>query len=314
MAETERVSPLVDEDREEPPLTLPPIRLPLDVRPIKVVRPLDFVLKDFKETNILPDLHIQENYMKFFKDSLGTLGEFINRGPAVGGLPGFGPDTGDNFLDTLLENINKEREQVEKAKEILTNPGLPAETRAQVEKYLKDTQEKLANSIRITTEHYAKGTSDKVRTGSGAVEVTQIITQGIGAVTNQETSGKLRTDLRAKYPEDTFYRRDAFRSDFAAYADQTLCVAQSLQQVIAVPCERGDGVRARRAGQGLVERGSVDDGHVHLSWQCRSRRSPCSASRSFCGVVWTNSAVRSSRPVPVRRCIGQASGPKSLDR
>lgn len=42
---------------------------------------------------------------------------------------------------------------------------------------------------------------------------------------------KLRADLRAKYPEDTFYRRDAFRPDFVAYADATICTAQSLLDV-----------------------------------------------------------------------------------
>ncbi len=39
---------------------------------------------------------------------------------------------------------------------------------------------------------------------------------------------KLRSDLRSKYPEDTFYRREAFRPDFAAYADETICTATAL--------------------------------------------------------------------------------------
>lgn len=42
------------------------------------------------------------------------------------------------------------------------------------------------------------------------------------------TLEKLRADLRAKYPEDTFYRREEFRPDFAAYASQTVCTAQSM--------------------------------------------------------------------------------------
>lgn len=34
-----------------------------------------------------------------------------------------------------------------------------------------------------------------------------------------------------EYPDDTFYRRDAFRPDMAAYADQTICLATALRQL-----------------------------------------------------------------------------------
>jgi hypothetical protein len=48
-----------------------------------------------------------------------------------------------------------------------------------------------------------------------------------------DTLSRLRADLRAKYPDDTFYRRDEFRPDFAAYADQTVCVAEAMQSLTA---------------------------------------------------------------------------------
>ncbi len=44
---------------------------------------------------------------------------------------------------------------------------------------------------------------------------------------------KLRADLRAKYADDTFYRRDEFRPDFAVYADQTVCTAQAMAELTA---------------------------------------------------------------------------------
>lgn len=50
---------------------------------------------------------------------------------------------------------------------------------------------------------------------------------------SSDTLTRLRADLRAKYAEDTFYRRDAFRPDFAAYADQTVCTAQAMIDVSA---------------------------------------------------------------------------------
>lgn len=44
-----------------------------------------------------------------------------------------------------------------------------------------------------------------------------------GFATNLE---RLRAAERVKYNEDTFYRRDEFRPDFAMYASQTVCTAQ----------------------------------------------------------------------------------------
>ena len=55
----------------------------------------------------------------------------------------------------------------------------------------------------------------------------------LGAVRKVGHDPGLRADLRAKYAEDTFYRRDAFRPDFAAYADQTVCTAQAMIDVSA---------------------------------------------------------------------------------
>lgn len=42
-----------------------------------------------------------------------------------------------------------------------------------------------------------------------------------------------REELRGKYAEDTFYRREEFRPDFIAYADETICAAQGLRELSA---------------------------------------------------------------------------------
>lgn len=39
---------------------------------------------------------------------------------------------------------------------------------------------------------------------------------------------QLRSDLRSKYPDDTFHQNVEFRPNFAAYADQTVCTAQAM--------------------------------------------------------------------------------------
>jgi len=50
---------------------------------------------------------------------------------------------------------------------------------------------------------------------------------------SSDTIERLRSGLRAKYAEDTFYRREAFRPDFAAYADETICTAQGMLDLTA---------------------------------------------------------------------------------
>lgn len=46
-----------------------------------------------------------------------------------------------------------------------------------------------------------------------------------------------RERLREVYPNETFYRRETFRPDFAAYADRTLCLARELRGLPA-PTDR----------------------------------------------------------------------------
>ncbi len=43
-----------------------------------------------------------------------------------------------------------------------------------------------------------------------------------------ENLERLRANLRSKYPDDTFHKREAFRPDFADYASQTVCTAQAM--------------------------------------------------------------------------------------
>lgn len=68
------------------------------------------------------------------------------------------------------------------------------------------------------------------RTTPGTVSVQAYfsrIRNGAGALYSA------REELRAKYVDDTFYRREAFRPDFIAYADETICMARGLQEIAA---------------------------------------------------------------------------------
>ncbi|HMO53236.1 MAG TPA: hypothetical protein PJ994_01910 [Tepidiformaceae bacterium] len=41
--------------------------------------------------------------------------------------------------------------------------------------------------------------------------------------------GLARSRFTSRYPDDTFYRRDAFRPDMARFADETICIARRLR-------------------------------------------------------------------------------------
>ena len=52
-----------------------------------------------------------------------------------------------------------------------------------------------------------------------------------------ENLQRLRSTMRSAYPEDTFYRRDEFRPEFADYASQTVCTAEAML-VLTAPDSR----------------------------------------------------------------------------
>ncbi|MCC6959122.1 MAG: hypothetical protein IT301_04685 [Dehalococcoidia bacterium] len=87
-----------------------------------------------------------------------------------------------------------------------------------------------ASSFPAEAECPAPAPLPTVRTAPGSVSTRAYLTR---LRTSSESLVKLRDTLRASYPDDTFYRRDAFRPDFARYADETLCTAQAMLDLAA---------------------------------------------------------------------------------
>ena len=115
--------------------------------------------------------------MKFFGDSLGTPGRVHQSRPG-GGWPawlraGYRRQFPRYPWKTSTRSVSRSKGQGN-PDQLACRPKPGPRSR----NTSGDTQKTSANSGSASpTEHYAKGTSDKVRTGSGAVEVTQIITQ-----------------------------------------------------------------------------------------------------------------------------------------
>ena len=68
------------------------------------------------------------------------------------------------------------------------------------------------------------------QTNPGTIAAGAYVNRLQGLAVNLE---RLRAGLRAKYAEDTFYRREEFRPDFAQYASQTVCTADMMLQMSA---------------------------------------------------------------------------------
>lgn len=75
------------------------------------------------------------------------------------------------------------------------------------------------------------------RTTPGAVSVQAYFTRIRNGAAALYTA---REQLRGKYSEDTFYRREEFRPDFVAYADETICTAQGLRELSAPVAALGE--------------------------------------------------------------------------
>jgi hypothetical protein len=190
----------VDESaQDEPALTLPDIhvRIPKDLLPIKVIRPFDLRLEDFKVAKVLPEINLQKDYQKFFQESLGGLGDVLkNTSFQSGAITGGKYATGDALLDGLLQEVENKKDQVTGLRQMLADDKMPAKRREEVQNQIKRVEAELGNVVKETTEHFAVNAPEDVRTGTQAVKVYATINQGIGAVSDKRITGKLRTDLQ----------------------------------------------------------------------------------------------------------------------
>ena len=189
----------IDEsDKDEPQLVFPDLRarLPDDLLPVKVIRPLDLVLDDFKATKILPELKIQENYSKFFRESLGSLGDVL-KNTGARATAGSKYATGDALLDNLLAEVEGKQEQLQNLRNMRADEKLPAGMRNTVEAQIKRLEGELGGVVKATTEHFAITAPETVRTGSEATTVYATINQGIATVGDKAVLDQMKVDLKA---------------------------------------------------------------------------------------------------------------------
>lgn len=189
-------------DLEEPELKLPEIslRLPRDLLPIKLVKPLEKTLEDFRVTRILPEIRIQESYASFFQSSLGSLTEVIKNtsGKALDErASGFKAPTEDGYLAAMLAQIEAEKQHLAGMKAIEANQSLPAEVRERAAGQAKEIENRLAGSIDETARYFAVDADEGVRFAADKTAVYNTLGGAAAEIRDVGASSKLKQGVEA---------------------------------------------------------------------------------------------------------------------
>ena len=187
-----------ESDQEEPELVLPDIRLPYEVLPIKVIKPIDLTLNEFREVKILPELKLQENYATFFRESLGSLGDVLKNTKAVTGVDVAGTKaaTSDRYMEQMLAIVKGQQEQITGLRAVAGDDRVPADTREKAAAQAKELESQLAASVSTTVEYFAVAAPETVRFEADKATVYETVGAAINTVTDKTASTTLQTNLK----------------------------------------------------------------------------------------------------------------------
>ena len=187
-----------ESDFDEPPLTWPDInvRLPKDLLPIKIIKPLDLVFDDFKAAKILPDLKIQENYNLFYQKSLDTFGELVkNKVGTDVRTPTFETNFNDSMMESMLQRMQDLQTQVQELDRIRKDSGLSESAQRLAESQRKQAEKQLADLVSEATEYYALDVKENTRTNSNNTVFYQVVEQASGQIKDSAIRNNLRDSL-----------------------------------------------------------------------------------------------------------------------
>jgi hypothetical protein len=196
----------VDEsEHEEPALTLPDIsvRIPKDLLPIKVIRPFDLRLEDFKFDKVLPEINLQKDYQKFFQESLGGLGDVLKNTKALSAVTGADIATGakeatnDKYMRAMLGKVKYEQQQMQELKEAQADETLPAAVREKAGEQAKAMEVQLADSVGEATRYFAVDAGESVRFEADKTAVYATLGGAAAQISDAKVSGKLQDKVTA---------------------------------------------------------------------------------------------------------------------
>lgn len=185
-----------EEQRADPPLVLPDLRLPNFIKPIKVIKPLVTVLDDYKLKNILPEMKLQQGYVDFVQKSVSAFGGVIKEAAAIK-TPSVAPKTGDDNMDRMFEKLDYSKNMTREMRIQLMDETLPPERRSWLENQVAVLENEMAETVKATTEYFAVNAAPEIKTGATAQQVYVAINDSISQIGSAEVTSKLNTDLNA---------------------------------------------------------------------------------------------------------------------
>lgn len=189
-----------ESDLQDPALTLPDIdlRLPKELLPIKVIKPLDLSFDDFKVTKIAPEIKLQENYSKFFQQSLGSLGEVLKTKSAASSelAAGAKAATNDRYMEQMLAIVKSQQEQIKGLREVAGDDRMTPATREKALEQAKAVEAQLAVSVGTTVEYFAVAAPETVRFEADKAAVYETVGSAVNLVTDKDASARLQTNLK----------------------------------------------------------------------------------------------------------------------
>lgn len=193
-----------ESDCDEPALTAPDIsvRLPRDLLPIKVIKPLDLAFDEFKTTKIMPEIKIQEDYNTFFQKSLGSLGNILNITKSPTAIDKVAVNAGvkgqsiDRYMDAKMNQVVYVQQQLQEMQAIEADPKLDQELRDKAGEQAKVLEVQLADAVSETTRYFALGASDAVRVDADKSAVYATLGAAAGQISSPEITTNLKSNLQ----------------------------------------------------------------------------------------------------------------------
>lgn len=193
-----------ESDCDEPALTAPDIsvRLPRDLLPIKVIKPLDLAFDEFKTTKIMPEIKIQEDYNTFFQKSLGSLGNILNITKSPTAIDKVAVNAGvkgqsiDRYMDAKMNQVVYVQQQLQEMQAIEADLKLDQELRDKASEQAKVLEVQLADAVNETTRYFALDASDAVRVDADKSAMYATLGAAAGQISSPEITTNLKSNLQ----------------------------------------------------------------------------------------------------------------------
>lgn len=180
---------------EEPPLTIPPYRPPVLVTGgIRVLRPIDLKVADqvlVQRQSLVAELDKQTANIRGLVEGAFVPSNAVTPkkglSDLVGGL------TGDSYLDYSTRDMSSKLDKVKELQDLMTQPGLPDDSRVRVERDLAKAQTDLADAVTNVASGLVSGKVDVA--SSVGQQLTQQLTSSVTVIQDSAAKAQLNTQL-----------------------------------------------------------------------------------------------------------------------